>query len=246
MSAILVLGSPTGSRGKGDQIPILVDSSGRPLVVATGSVAAGTADSGNPVKIGAVAYANTVQTAVADGQRANLVSNTIGHLAICAPIYSGTAGGDAQALQGFGGRDHATHATNPRPVAAGMFLLNGSTFDRATKPNATARLIASAATTNATSVKASAGNVHRIRGDNTAAAKKYLKLYNTASAPVVGTDTPVLTFALAASSLFDIDLGTFGHYFSTGIAYAITGAAADSDTTALASGDIAAMNITYS
>lgn len=52
------------------------------------------------------------------------------------------------------------------------------------------RLLASAATTNATSVKTSVGRLAQIRGYNAGAAGRYLKLYNKASAPTVGTDTP--------------------------------------------------------
>jgi hypothetical protein len=37
-----------------------------------------------------------------------------------------------------------------------------------------------------------------------------------------------------------------GLYFSTGIAYGLTGAAADSDTTALTAGDVVGVNIDYS
>jgi hypothetical protein len=122
---------------------------------------------------------------------------------------------------------------------------NGSTYDRVKKANAASRLLSSAATTNATSVKASAGDLFKIAGNNTVASKRYLKLYNKASAPTVGSDTPVLTFVLPLSAPFAIDLGATGQYFSTGIAYAITGAAADADTTALGAGDIECLNLTY-
>lgn len=109
----------------------------------------------------------------------------------------------------------------------------------------TARLLSSAATTNATSVKTSAGKLVRIRGYNAAASIRYLKLYNKASAPTVGTDTPVLTLAIPASGSFEFDLGALGFPFATGIAYAITGAAADADTTAIAAGDITCLNVLY-
>jgi hypothetical protein len=107
------------------------------------------------------------------------------------------------------------------------------------------RLLSSAATTNATSLKASAGRLFKIRGLNNAASIRYLKLYNKASAPTVGTDVPVITIPLRASADFDIDLGVYGYFFSTGIAYAITGAVADADATAIVAGDILALNIWY-
>lgn len=97
--------------------------------------------------------------------------------------------------------------------------------------------VASAATTNATSVKATPGRVYGIALANTSAAAKFVKLYNKASAPTVGTDTPVHTIALAAGQRVDLSWPV-GMPFSTGIAYAITGAVADSDTTAVAANDV--------
>lgn len=92
----------------------------------------------------------------------------------------------------------------------------------------------SAATTNATSVKATAGQVYAIEvGNNHATNVAYLKLYNKASAPTVGTDTPVETILLPPRVPRDIVFDA-GAPFTTGIAYAITGAAGDADTTAVA------------
>lgn len=103
----------------------------------------------------------------------------------------------------------------------------------------THRLLA-AATTNATSVKTTAGRIMTGYVYNTTASAKFLKLYNKTSAPTVGTDTPVMTLPIAANgSLAIADLfGVYGQYFSSGIAYALTGAVADADTTALAANDI--------
>lgn len=106
------------------------------------------------------------------------------------------------------------------------------------------RLISCAATTNGTNVKGSAGAVFSVRGYNTAAAVKWIKLYNKATAPTVGTDTPVLTFAAPPSAAFHIEFAN-GRYFSTGIGYGMTGAVADADTTALAAGDIVAFHVEY-
>jgi hypothetical protein len=107
------------------------------------------------------------------------------------------------------------------------------------------RLLSSAATTNATLVKNAAGRMFLITGRNNAAAIRYLKFYNKNSAPTVGTDVPVLTIALDASAQFEIDLNPYGQFFTTGIAFAITGAVADNDTTAIAAADILALNIWY-
>ncbi len=100
-----------------------------------------------------------------------------------------------------------------------------------------AKLI-SAATTNGTSVKASAGQVGYIMATNTNAAARFLKLYNKASAPTVGTDTPVHTFLIPGNtSGFTINAGC-GMEFTTGIAFAITTGVADSDNTAVAANEI--------
>lgn len=109
----------------------------------------------------------------------------------------------------------------------------------------TYRLLSAAATTNPTSVKASAGRVYQVLGYNAAPALRYLKLYNKASAPTVGTDTPVKTIALPPQSAFAIDNADLGRSFSSGIAFALTVNVADSDATALAAGDILALNMDY-
>ena len=104
-------------------------------------------------------------------------------------------------------------------------------------PNAgTAYNLTSAATTNAASVKASAGSLFEMSLFNATAATVYLKLYNKASAPTVGTDVPIMTIPVAAGAVWSAEFGRIGKRFSTGIALAITGAAAATDTTAIAAG----------
>lgn len=111
--------------------------------------------------------------------------------------------------------------------------------------NSISRLL-SAASTNATSVKASAGVVHAIHAINLNAAVRYLKLYNKASAPTVGTDTPVMTLAIPASTtgagfVFAVPTGIA---FATGIALATTTGVGDSDTGAVAANEII-VNLLY-
>ena len=99
--------------------------------------------------------------------------------------------------------------------------------------------ILSAASTNATSIKGSAGQVFGVFAINLNAAVKYLKFYNKATSPTVGTDTPVLTLPIPASTTgagFWIGIPQ-GIAFGTGIACAITGAQADNDTTAVSAGE---------
>jgi hypothetical protein len=98
--------------------------------------------------------------------------------------------------------------------------------------------INSAASTNATSVKGSAGTLYGITCSNGGAAAAFVKLYNKATAPTVGTDTPVLTIPIPASGVVTLNLGELGHRFSTGIALAITNLVADSDATAVAANQV--------
>jgi len=95
------------------------------------------------------------------------------------------------------------------------------------------RVVASASSNTATSLKASAGNIYEIDVFNVAAYDVFLKLYNKASAPTVGSDTPVWTIPIKTGTGYSRSF-PFGRNFSTGIAYAITKLQADSDTTALA------------
>ena len=105
----------------------------------------------------------------------------------------------------------------------------------------TAATLNSAATTNATSVKATAGNLYSVTASNINAAARYLKLYNKASAPTVGTDVPVLTIPIPATGVVNIAFGTQGFRFSAGIAFALTTGNADSDTAAVAASEIKVM-----
>lgn len=144
-------------------------------------------------------------------------------------------GSAGQPVMGIDPNGNAQHL---KTDAAGA-LLSGNVGSAATNGLTDHKLIA-AATTNATSVKATAGKICEGWVFNTSAATKFLKLYNKASAPTVGTDVPVMTLPIPAGQGIALGsiFGIFGKYFSTGIAYALTGAAADNDATAIAAGDV--------
>lgn len=96
-----------------------------------------------------------------------------------------------------------------------------------------------AATTNATLVKAGASQLFGVSAFNASAAVRFLKLYNKATAPVVGTDIPVWVIGIPVGSFREIDRPN-GVDFSLGLAYATTVLIADSDATAIAANDISA------
>jgi hypothetical protein len=104
------------------------------------------------------------------------------------------------------------------------------------------RLLA-AGSTNATSVKASAGQVGGWYLFNAATSTRYLKLYNKASAPTVGTDTPFMTIPVPAGAAANVEL-TAGIAMGTGIAFALTTGVADSDTGAVTANDVV-VNLLY-
>lgn len=140
-----------------------------------------------------------------------------------------------------GGVGRAADAQSAIPVTGAVTVsgtVTSSTTVTANTPNPTSSAINSAATTNATSVKATAGNLFSITASNTNAAARFLKLYNKASAPTVGTDVPVLTIPIPPGSAVNLDFGTNGWRFATGIALAITAGAADSDTAAVAANEV--------
>lgn len=98
----------------------------------------------------------------------------------------------------------------------------------------------SAASTNATSVKGSAGQLYDVECYNLNASPRYLKLYNKATSPTVGTDTPVRTILIPGNTAGGgvVRYIPDGLAFSTGIAFAITSGIGDSDTTAISANEV--------
>lgn len=99
------------------------------------------------------------------------------------------------------------------------------------------------ADTNATSVKASAGQVYGLMIYNLAAATRHVKLYDKATAPTVGTDEPKLTIPLPAGGGVVLPI-PMGLAFAAGIGLGIVTGVSDADATAPAANDII-VNILY-
>ena len=106
-----------------------------------------------------------------------------------------------------------------------------------TTNGSTSTAVNSAATTNAAFLKASAGMVYSVMAMNASAAVKYVRIFNKASAPTMGTDVPVMVIAIPATSSKEITI-PLGLKLSAGIAYAITNAAPAIDNTAVAAADV--------
>ena len=121
---------------------------------------------------------------------------------------------------------------------------NGATWDPASYPRAASRIVSAAGDTNSTLAKGEPGYLHEVIGYNAAAAVRYLKIYNKATAPTVGTDVPMLTIPLPAETAFHLVFSPI--YFSTGIGYGMVTAAADNSTAALTAADVVGLNVVYS
>ena len=134
-----------------------------------------------------------------------------------------------------------------QPVAqpvSGSVTVSGSLTSAgtttATPATPTASIINSAASTNGTVVKGTAGTLYSVTASNINAAVRYLKLYNSATV-TVGTTTPAITIAIPAGGAISYDLGAVGMRFGAGICLAMTTGAADSDVGAVAANEIKSM-----
>lgn len=104
--------------------------------------------------------------------------------------------------------------------------------------------VVSANTTNSTSVKTKAGKVIGWKCSNVNAATRYLKVYDKAGAPNVGTDTPALTIGVPPAGGDCYGLFPDGIDFTNGIGFGIVTGSADNDSTAPAAGEIV-VNLFY-
>lgn len=95
----------------------------------------------------------------------------------------------------------------------------------------------SAASTNATNVKASAGNLYNLQAFNNGAAPRYLKIYDKATAPTVGTDTPKHTYMIPPGGGVVVQ-NPVGMTYSAGIGFAITAVMTVADTTVVVANEV--------
>lgn len=100
----------------------------------------------------------------------------------------------------------------------------------------------SAATTNATLVATGSTGLSSLFATNIGGTPAFIKLYNKATAPVVGTDIPVMILDLPAAGTapgkHNLIAGRSSFRFPLGLGLAITGGFADADTVAVAAGQV--------
>ena len=136
----------------------------------------------------------------------------------------------------------ASDSTGVVGLNAGSNLIGqAATVGTATTTNtALTSYTASAVSTNATSIKTSAGNVYTISGINTTSTLYYLRLYNLSAAPTCSSSSgfvesiPVPHNAGNGSGF--VRVSPVGKSFTTGIAFCLTGGAGSTDNTNAATG----------
>ena len=85
----------------------------------------------------------------------------------------------------------------------------------------------SAASNNATSVKATAGRLFRVQASNNNAAARYLKIYDKASAPAPASDVPVLRYMIPPAGV--LPSTPCDYWFAAGLAYVVVTGAGDTN-----------------
>lgn len=148
-----------------------------------------------------------------------------------------TGGGSVQAFV------HAREKTVDFPVVNVQQASAGFLNVQTTPASLTAHALTTAATVNNTLVVATAAKLMSVVVENKSATAMWMKFYAKATAPVAGTDTPILSYQIPANSTVFQTFPPNGHRLGTGIGYALTALQADSDTTAVAAGS--KVSITY-
>ena len=139
-----------------------------------------------------------------------------------------------------------TYATEPIPAAqvSATQPVSGTVTATVTPPApATPYFRNSTADTNGALVLTGTSGVQAFYATNEGASVAYVKLYNKATAPTVGTDVPEMTIPVPAAvggvpGVANPVIGFQGFRFALGLGIAITGAAAHTDTTAVAAGQV--------
>jgi hypothetical protein len=146
---------------------------------------------------------------------------------------------------GFEADETATDSVDEGDAGAARMTLDRKqivTLQPHTTGGSTVYHLISAGTTNATVVKASAGQLYGYYIYNANASARKIAFHDTASAPTAGASV-YMSFVLPAASAANVAFPN-GVTFATGIAFTTVTEVADAGTTAVASGDLA-INLFY-
>lgn len=193
--------------------------------------------------------ANNFPYIAGDGSSIILVStNTSGSIHVPHLYAAGTIAHDAADSGNpikMGGK-----ASSSQPSAVGngdrvdaRFELTGEQYVMIEPTGQTSSKTISTADTTPTSVKASAGKLFGWVVWNTNSSERFLKFYDKASAPTVGTDTILITIPLMGDSVQSYTIES-GITFGTGIAFGLSTGVADNDTGSVAANELV-VNLFY-
>lgn len=138
----------------------------------------------------------------------------------------------------------AINGTQPVSLSSLPALAAGTNDIGRVQPGipATPYILNSAASTNGALILTGSSGITAFYATNTGASPAYVKLYNKATAPAVATDIPAMIIPVPAAVGGVPGIATFpcgfGYRFALGLGIAITGGAADTDTTAIAAGQV--------
>lgn len=123
-------------------------------------------------------------------------------------------------------------------IAAGTNYIGQVGLNATTTGGWTPNHLVAANSNNATNLKASAGIVHAVQGYGVGSAPAYIKLYDKASAPTCGSDTPVKVIMIPAAATAANGAGAVSNVidvqFSTGIGFCIVTGITNADNTSVA------------
>lgn len=146
-------------------------------------------------------------------------------------------------------------ASNPLPTTvSGTVAISGTVPISSASPLVISQIgcayykLISAATTNPTTVKAAAGTLKVINIGSLSTAPTYVKFFDKATAPTVGTDVPIWTILVPGGTTGagnNPTLPNGGLVFNTGISFAITAGIADNDSTAVVASQVV-LNLGFS
>ena len=139
-----------------------------------------------------------------------------------------------------------TYATEPIPAAqaSATQAVSGTVTATVTPPApATPYFVNSAANTNGALILTGTSSVHSLWATNEGASPAYVKLYNKATAPTVGTDIPEMIIPVPAAAagvpgVVNPNMGFIPFRFALGLGIAITRNAVYTDTTAIGAGEV--------
>jgi hypothetical protein len=123
---------------------------------------------------------------------------------------------------------------------ANSYILASGAATATTAAGTSTCYVTSAASTNSTNCKASAGNLYEIHVTNTTTTNYFLRVYNASSAPTCSSATgfveTVPALGAAANGGVNGRINTPPQAYSTGIGFCLTGGGASTDNTNAATG----------